>query len=99
MAGEAQSAAYRTFLSKLVAAREAAGLQQQAVACALGKHPSWLSKSEAGERRLDVIELLVLARLYGRRLEDLMLDDELLSALTAAGGDPIGPVPRTTDPP
>lgn len=27
---------------------------------------SWLSKSESGERRLDVMELILLADLYGK---------------------------------
>lgn len=41
-----------------------AGLTQVQVAAALGKHQSFVSKCESGERRVDIIELLVFAELY-----------------------------------
>jgi transcriptional regulator with XRE-family HTH domain len=45
-----------------VEAREAAGLTQRALAAKLGCHPSWIAKVETRERRLDVVELVRLAR-------------------------------------
>ena len=36
------------------------------VARRLGKRQSFVSKCESGERRVDVVELATLARLYGR---------------------------------
>ena len=48
-------------IDHLVAARNAAGLTQQAVAERLGKPQSYVAKVEGLERRLDVVELLRLA--------------------------------------
>lgn len=59
-------------LGRLRAARERAGLTQQAVAHRLAVPQSWVAKSESGERRLDVIELARLATLYGVALQDLV---------------------------
>jgi transcriptional regulator with XRE-family HTH domain len=49
----------------LVRARERAGLKQSNVAAALGVPPSYLSKIENGNRRLDVIELIHIAEAMG----------------------------------
>jgi transcriptional regulator with XRE-family HTH domain len=62
------SAAYRGFLKRLVAARQAARLTQMDVARSLRVPQSQVSRMESGERRVDVIELADLARLYGRPL-------------------------------
>jgi len=63
------SPAYRRFLGRLRQARLDAGMSQVAVAKALGKPVSYPSKCELGERRVDFVELVELARLYGRSLE------------------------------
>lgn len=57
---------YRAFLKRLVAARRAAKLTQEAVAAALSWRQSRVSRMESGERRVDVIELRALARVYRR---------------------------------
>lgn len=62
------TAAYRTFLQRLVAARRAAGLTQVEVARALRLPQSRVSRMESGQRRVDVIELRDLAGLYKRPL-------------------------------
>jgi transcriptional regulator with XRE-family HTH domain len=46
----------------LVQARERAGLRQSEVAARLGLPASYLSKVEKGTRRLDVIELIRIAK-------------------------------------
>ncbi len=46
----------------LVKARLDAGLTQQQLAEKLGKHQSFVAKYENGERRLDLIEFLNIAR-------------------------------------
>ncbi len=60
---------YRRFLSRLREARKQAGLTQGEAAAAFGKPQSFISKCESGERRVDIVELSVLARLY--RVDDL----------------------------
>ncbi len=57
---------YRRFLVRLRAAREGAGLTQVEVAKRLHVPQSFVSKSETGERRVDVVELADFARLYRR---------------------------------
>jgi transcriptional regulator with XRE-family HTH domain len=47
-------------------AREDAGLSQRALATKLGVHASWVAKVELGERRLDVVEFIQVARALGR---------------------------------
>lgn len=49
----------------LIAARDKAGLTQQRLAKRLGKPQSFVAKYEGGERRLDVIEFIVIARAIG----------------------------------
>ena len=59
---------YRAFLVKLLLAREDAGLRQSDVARALRKPQSFISKCESGERRVDFVELLEFARIYGKKI-------------------------------
>jgi transcriptional regulator with XRE-family HTH domain len=49
----------------LVAARDKADLSQQKLAARLGKPQSFVAKYEGGERRLDVIEFVAIARAIG----------------------------------
>jgi transcriptional regulator with XRE-family HTH domain len=49
----------------LIEARKAAGLTQVEVADRLGKPQSFVAKYEGGERRLDVVEFLAVARALG----------------------------------
>jgi transcriptional regulator with XRE-family HTH domain len=60
---------YRSFLERLRQARRDAGLTQVDVARELRRPQSFVSKCESGERRVDVIELQELARLYGKPLD------------------------------
>jgi len=50
-------------------ARLDAGMNQVDVAQALGKHQSYVSKCETGERRVDFIELLDFASIYKKPIE------------------------------
>ncbi|WP_321934413.1 helix-turn-helix transcriptional regulator [Paraburkholderia sp. J8-2] len=54
---------YRALLDRLIAARRASGLSQAEAASLLGRPQSFVAKIEIGERRLDVIEFLELARI------------------------------------
>ncbi|MEP3895195.1 MAG: helix-turn-helix transcriptional regulator [Litorimonas sp.] len=60
MAGTVHTEAYKAVLSALVEARGAAGLSQAALADRLGKPASFVGKYELGERRLDIVELMVV---------------------------------------
>lgn len=55
---------YRRFVKRLILAREKAAMTQKQAADALGQREPWVSKCEAGQRRVDVIELLDFARVY-----------------------------------
>lgn len=46
----------------LIDARVAGGLTQAELARRLGRHQSFVSKYERGERRIDVIEFIALAK-------------------------------------
>ena len=49
----------------LIAARDKAGLTQHKLAKRLGRPQSFVAKYEGGERRLDVIEFVAIARTLG----------------------------------
>ena len=72
---QTRSARYVAFLRRLRKARETANLTQADVARKIGKPQSYVSKSESGERRVDVIELAAFAKIY-RVPVHFFLDDE-----------------------
>jgi DNA-binding XRE family transcriptional regulator len=55
--------AYRTLLDLLVEARDEAGMTQQQLADKLERPQSFVSKIEHGDRRMDIIEFLLICRL------------------------------------
>ena len=65
MANSVHTTVYKELIRRFVAARNAAGLTQQAVADQLDKPQSYLAKVEGLERRLDVVEPLQLAKAIG----------------------------------
>jgi transcriptional regulator with XRE-family HTH domain len=67
----------------LIAARKRAGLTQRHVAEALQRPQSFVAKYEGGERRLDVVEFIAVARALGAdplRLLRALLKPDLKSA-------------------
>lgn len=60
---------HKGLIARLKKAREAAGLQQQDVARLLKRTQSYVSKLESGQRRVDVVQLKTLARIYKKPLE------------------------------
>jgi transcriptional regulator with XRE-family HTH domain len=60
-----KSAEYGRLIEVLVAARHEAGIPQQALAGKLGRPQSFIAKYEGGERRIDVIEFIAIARALG----------------------------------
>ena len=65
MASSLRDLRYRRIIDRLKAARLAAGLSQQELADSLGKPQSYVAKIEGCERRLDVLEFLLIARCVG----------------------------------
>ena len=63
------SSKYKTVLRNLIKARQESDLTQVDVAEKLKKPQSFVSKVERGERRLDVVELEMFAKLYKKKLD------------------------------
>lgn len=60
-----KSAEYERLVALFVALRHGAGVRQQALAKKLGRPQSFIAKYEGGERRIDVIEFITIARALG----------------------------------
>jgi transcriptional regulator with XRE-family HTH domain len=69
---------YDVFLLTLVSARKAAGVTQQELATRLGKPQSFVSKYERRERRLDVVEFVIIAKAIGLDSCSVVRDIETL---------------------
>lgn len=76
MAKTIRSSGHEALRKALIAARKAAGLTQSKLAERLKCHQSFVARIESGERRIDVIELIVLARAIGISAETLLSDAE-----------------------
>ena len=63
---------YQRVIAALKQARKAQGITQMQLAEALGRPQSFIAKIESGERRLDVVEFVHLARLVGLVVEDVL---------------------------
>lgn len=60
----------------MVAARHAAGLTQRQLAARLKRSNSFVWKLEAGERQLNVLEFIEIARVLGIKASNLMTQIE-----------------------
>ena len=67
---------YEQLLSHLIEARKHAGLTQSDLAARLGRLQTFVSKYERGERRLDVIEYVQVARVLGLKASELIASIE-----------------------
>ena len=76
---------YSVFATLLVGARKRAGMRQIELAQKLNKPQSFVSKFECGERRLDVIEFLVIMDALGG--DPLAILAEASKALYSAKDD------------
>lgn len=59
---------YKNTIEKLKKARIGIGLKQEEVAAKLKKPQSYISKIERGERRIDIVELQNLAKIYEKEI-------------------------------
>ena len=76
MPSSLRSARHRRLAELLVAYRERAGLKQSDLARGLGRHQPFVSNIEAGQRRIDLVELLDIAQVLGFDPGELL--DELI---------------------
>lgn len=61
-----QTKEYAYFVERLRKAREEAGLTQTQVAKKLRRPQSHISNVESGQQRVDVVELQIFAKIYGK---------------------------------
>jgi len=59
---------HKYIVEQLKKARQEAGLEQVKVAKLLGKTQSYVSKVEAGQRRIDIVALKEFARIYKKNI-------------------------------
>lgn len=64
MVGIIYSKEHKYIVKQLKKARENAGLSQEQVAKILNTTQSYISKIESGQRKIDVVQLKKLARIY-----------------------------------
>jgi transcriptional regulator with XRE-family HTH domain len=67
-----RSAKHRALIREVVAARHAAGLTQRQLAAKLNRSNSFIWKLEAGERQINVLELVEVARVLGVKASQLI---------------------------
>jgi len=60
---------HKYVIEQLKTARQEAGLDQMEVAELLGKSQSYVSKIESGQRRIDVVQLKELAKVYKKPID------------------------------
>ena len=56
---------HKRLIELLIAERKARSLKQDGVAHAMRRPQAWIWRIESGDRRVDVIEFLLLAEVYG----------------------------------
>lgn len=69
---KAYQRAYNVFRERLIDARKDVGMTQGEVNKRMGKPHSFISKCELGERRVDFVELQMLAKIYGKSISFFM---------------------------
>jgi transcriptional regulator with XRE-family HTH domain len=71
-----RSPRHRALIREVVAARHAAGLTQRQLAAKLKRSNSFIWKLEAGERQINVLELIEIARVLGVKASKLIAEIE-----------------------
>jgi transcriptional regulator with XRE-family HTH domain len=71
-----RSAKHRALIAVIVARREAAGLTQRQLTAKLKRSNSFVWKLEAGERQLNVLEFMEIAKVLGVKASTLMEEIE-----------------------
>lgn len=63
---------YKNLIDRLIKARKGAGFTQVQVSEMLKKPQSYVSKIETCQRRIDVLEVKTLAKLYGADIAEII---------------------------
>ena len=71
MAKTIHSEGHEALCAELIRIRQAKGLTQADLASELSYHQSMIARIESGQRRIDVVELIVLARALGVSAESV----------------------------
>jgi transcriptional regulator with XRE-family HTH domain len=71
-----RSAKHRALIASIVSARNAAGLTQRQLAAKLKRSNSFVWKLEAGERQLNVLEFIEIARALNVKPSTLVAEIE-----------------------
>lgn len=69
MSKSTQTKEYAIFIDRLKKARLEAGLTQVQVAKKIGRPQSHISNIEAGQQRVDVVEIKRFAKIYGKSID------------------------------
>lgn len=72
--GGLNSPDYRTLIEVLSALRQELGISQRDLARRIGKPPSFVNKIELFERRMDILEFIVIAEALGCKPHELLRD-------------------------
>ncbi len=59
---------HRDLVDQLIKARQSSGLRQKDAARKLGRTQSYISKIEAGQRRIDTVQLKEFAAVYKKKI-------------------------------
>jgi transcriptional regulator with XRE-family HTH domain len=71
-----RSPKHRALIAAIARARHAAGLTQRELAARLKRSNSFIWKLEAGERQVNVLEFIEIARTLGVKASDLIAEIE-----------------------
>ncbi len=63
---------HKLLIKRLVQARKEAGLSQIEAAKRLNRSQSYISKIEVGQRKIDVIELKAMIKIYKKQIFDFI---------------------------
>lgn len=80
MAKTIRSSGHEALCAALIAARKSAGLTQAQLAKRLSCHQSFVARIESGQRRIDVVELVVISRAIGTAASAILSNVEVATA-------------------
>lgn len=69
---------HKALITILIAKREEAGMTQSQLANALGEYQSFIARLESGQRRVDVVEFIELARILGFEAAPIVRELEII---------------------